>query len=143
MQRFILTLRCPDRAGIVLAAAKSIGDLEGNIVESDQFSDPPTGLFCMRISFDSPRSLEEVKSALQFHLEVFNPLLGVRPEAQRRRALVMVSKLDHCLVDLMYRWNIDELAVDIPVIVSNHLDCAPIAERYGTVRSSSSDAGYE
>jgi len=132
MPRFILTLRCPDRAGIVLAAAKSIGDVEGNIVESDQFSDPPTGLFCMRISFDSPRDIEEVSGSLASHLEVFAPLLSIRLESRRRRALVMVSKLDHCLVDLMYRWNIDELAVDIPVIVSNHLDCAPIAERYAT-----------
>lgn len=132
MQRFILTLRCPDRAGIVLAAAKSIGDVEGNIVESDQFSDPPTGLFCMRISFDSPRDIEEVRGALESHLGVFAPLLSVRLKSRRRRALVMVSKLDHRLVDLMYRWNIDELAVDIAVIVSNHLDCAPIAKRYAT-----------
>jgi formyltetrahydrofolate deformylase len=58
MQRFILTLRCGDRAGIVLAAAQGIVEAEGNIVESDQFSDPPTGLFCMRICFDSPRSLD-------------------------------------------------------------------------------------
>src|ERR1700692_4334051 len=114
MQRFVLSLRCPDRAGIVLAAAKGIGDLDGNIVESDQFSDPPTGLFCMRIGFDSPRGIEEVRATLALHLGVFQPLLSVRPESQRRRALVMVSKLDHCLVDLMYRWNINELAVDIP-----------------------------
>ena len=60
MERYVLTLRCPDRAGIVLAAAKGIVESDGNIVESAQYSDPPTGLFCMRISFDSPRSLEEV-----------------------------------------------------------------------------------
>jgi len=131
LQRFILTLSCADRAGIVLAAAQGIMEAEGNIVESDQFSDPPTGLFCMRISFDSPRSLEEVRGAVDPHLASFKPLLGIRPESQRRRVLVMVSKIDHCLVDLLYRWNIDELPVDIPLIVSNHPDCAPIAERYG------------
>ena len=131
MHRFILTLRCDDRAGIVLAAAKGIVDADGNIVESDQFSDPPTGLFCMRISFDSPRSLDEVRGAVDVHLAQFKPLLGVRPESQRRRVLVMVSKIDHCLIDLLYRWNIDELPVDIPLIVSNHSDCAPIAEQYG------------
>jgi formyltetrahydrofolate deformylase len=131
MNRFILTLRCSDRAGIVLAAAKGIVDVEGNIVESDQFSDPPTGLFCMRISFDSPRSLDEIRGVLEAHLVQFKPLLGIRPESLRRRVLVMVSKMDHCLVDLLYRWKIDELAVDIPIIVSNHPDCAPIAERYG------------
>ncbi|MGC2174221.1 MAG: formyltetrahydrofolate deformylase [Acidimicrobiales bacterium] len=131
MERYVLTLRCPDRAGIVLAAAKGIVQSDGNIVESAQYSDPPTGLFCMRISFDSPRSLEEVYAIIGSELEPFEPLLGVRREAQCRRVLIMVSKLDHCLVDLLYRWNLGELAVDIPMIVSNHPDCAPIAERYG------------
>ena len=125
-----MTLRCADQPGIVLASANGIVEVAGNIVESDQFSDPPTGLFCMRIRFDSPRPLGEVRQALETHLAPFEALIGVRPEAQRRRALVMVSKHDHCLVDLLYRWNIGELAVDIPVIVSNHPDCAPIAERY-------------
>jgi formyltetrahydrofolate deformylase len=130
MERYILTLRCADRAGIVLAAAKGIVQLGGNIVESDQYSDPPTGLFCMRIRFDSPQSLEEVSAVLGSELEPFEPLLGVRHEAQRRRVLIMVSKLDHCLIDLLYRWNLGELAIDIPMIVSNHPDCAPIAARY-------------
>jgi formyltetrahydrofolate deformylase len=131
MHRFILTLRCSDRAGIVLAAAKGIVEAAGNIVESDQFSDPLTGLFCMRISFDSPRNLDEVRGTIDPYLTQFEPMLSIRPESQRRRVLVMVSKIDHCLVDLLYRWNIDELPVDIPLIVSNHPDCAPIAERYG------------
>jgi formyltetrahydrofolate deformylase len=131
MQRFILTLRCTDREGIVLAITQSIVEVEGNIVESGQFSDPPTGLFCMRISFDSPQSFAKVRESLESRLGNFTPLISLRPEAQRRRALVMVSKLDHCLVDLLYRWNINELAVDIPLVVSNHPDCAPIAERYG------------
>ncbi len=125
-----MTLRCSDQSGIVLASANGIVEVDGNIVESDQFSDPPTGLFCMRIRFDSPRPLDEVEHSLESHLARFQPSLGVRLESQRRRALVMVSKHDHCLVDLLYRWNIGELAVDIPVIVSNHPDCAAIAERY-------------
>jgi formyltetrahydrofolate deformylase len=131
MQRYVLTLRCPDQAGIVLAAAQGIVHVEGNIVESDQFSDPPTGQFCMRIGFDSPRGLDEVLDVLNTQMESFQPLLGIRLASERRRALIMVSKLDHCLVDLLYRWNLGELAIDIPVIVSNHPDCAPIAARYG------------
>ena len=130
VQRFVLTLTCADQAGIVLAAAKGIVNADGNIVESDQYSDPPTGLFCMRIGFDSPRGLDEVRRAVGTELDRFTPLLGVRPESQRRRVLVMVSRVDHCLVDLLYRWNIGELPVDIPVIVSNHPDCAPVADRY-------------
>ena len=101
MQRFVLTLRCPDQAGIVLAAAQGIVRVEGNIVESDQFSDPPTGQFCMRISFDTERDLDEVRDVLTTQLERFQPLLGIRLASERRRALIMVSKLDHCLVDLL------------------------------------------
>ena len=108
MERYILTLRCSDMAGIVLAAAQGIVHLDGNIVESDQFSDPPTGQFCMRIGFDSPRPVEEVRHALYGQLERFEPLLGIRLAAERRRALIMVSKLDHCLVDLLYRWNLGD-----------------------------------
>jgi formyltetrahydrofolate deformylase len=85
----------------------------------------------MRIGFDSPRGLDEVRDVLNTQMESFQPLLGIRLASQRRRALIMVSKLDHCLVDLLYRWNLGELAIDIPVIVSNHPDCAPIAARYG------------
>jgi formyltetrahydrofolate deformylase len=72
-----------------------------------------------------------VRDTLNAQLERFEPLLGIRLASERRRALIMVSKLDHCLVDLLYRWNLGELAIDIPLIVSNHPDCAPTAARYG------------
>jgi formyltetrahydrofolate deformylase len=130
VQRYILTLICPDRPGIVLATSQGIVDVAGNIFESDQFSDPPTGMFCMRIGFDSPKSLEEVRALLGDRLSAFGPHLTIRSELERRRALVMVSKTDHCLTDLLYRWNIGELSLDIPLIVSNHPDCAELAERY-------------
>jgi formyltetrahydrofolate deformylase len=131
LQRYILTLICPDRPGIVLATSQGIVDVGGNIFESDQFSDPPTGVFCMRIGFDSPKDLGEVRTLLGDRLSAFGPHLTIRSESERRRALVMVSKTDHCLADLLYRWNIGELSLDIPLIVSNHPDCAELAERYG------------
>ncbi|MHB2027803.1 MAG: formyltetrahydrofolate deformylase [Acidimicrobiales bacterium] len=131
MQRFILTLRCDDRAGIVLAGAQAIVEVQGNIVESDQFSDPPTGLFCMRIGFDSPLDVNVVRESLVSRMSEFAPLLDVRAASRRRRVLVMVSKIDHCLEDLLYRWSNAELVVEIPLIVSNHPDCARVAERYG------------
>jgi formyltetrahydrofolate deformylase len=131
VQRYILTLICPDRPGIVLATSQGIVDVGGNIFESDQFSDPPTGMFCMRIGFDSPKNLDEVQALLGERLSIFGPHLTIRSESEHRRALVMVSKTDHCLVDLLYRWNIGELSLDIPLIVSNHPDCAGLAGRYG------------
>jgi formyltetrahydrofolate deformylase len=131
VQRYILTLICPDRPGIVLATSQGIVDVGGNIFESDQFSDPPTGMFCMRIGFDSLNNLDEVQALLGERLSIFGPHLAIRSESEHRRALVMVSKTDHCLVDLLYRWNIGELSLDIPLIVSNHPDCAGLAGRYG------------
>ena len=61
----------------------------------------------------------------------FGPALTLRPVEVRRRALIMVSRFDHCLVDLLYRWQIGELPLEIPVVVSNHEDCRELVERAG------------
>ena len=132
MQRYILTLRCPDQPGIVHALAAGVAEAKGNILESAQFSDPGTGIFTIRVSLETPAAdTESLRDELALRLARFDPVLTVRPEEQRRRVLLMVSKFDHCLVDLLYRWGLGELPVDIPLIVSNHPDLAPIAKRYG------------
>ncbi|MDH6513918.1 formyltetrahydrofolate deformylase [Streptomyces sp. SAI-208] len=132
MQRYILTLRCPDQPGIVHALAAGVAQAEGNILESAQFSDPGTGIFTIRVSLETPAAdTEKLRDALALRLARFDPVLSVRPEEQRRRVLLMVSKFDHCLVDLLYRWDLGELPVDIPLIVSNHPDLEPVAKRYG------------
>ncbi|MEW2117814.1 formyltetrahydrofolate deformylase [Streptomyces sp. NPDC005474] len=132
MQRHILTLTCPDQPGIVHALAGGIAEAKGNILESAQFSDPGTGVFTLRVCLETPPAgAEALRDALALPLARFDPVLTLRPEQQRRRVMLLVSKFDHCLVDLLYRWDLGELPVDIPLIVSNHPDCAPIAERYG------------
>ncbi|MEQ0558256.1 formyltetrahydrofolate deformylase [Amycolatopsis sp. NEAU-NG30] len=132
MQRFILTLRCPDQPGIVYALAAGVAEAKGNILESAQFSDPVTGTFTIRVCLEIPEAgAESLRDELTLRLARFDPVLTVRPEERRRRVLLMVSKFDHCLVDLLYRWELGELPVDIPLIVSNHLDLAPVAKRYG------------
>ena len=132
MQRYILTLRCPDQPGIVHALAAGVAEAKGNILESAQFSDPGTGIFTIRVSLETPDAdTESLRDELSLRLARFDPVLTVRPEEQRRRVLLMVSKFDHCLVDLLYRWGLGELPVDIPLIVSNHPDLAPVAKRYG------------
>ncbi|MCL6672601.1 formyltetrahydrofolate deformylase [Streptomyces panaciradicis] len=132
MQRYILTLRCPDQPGIVHALAAGVAQVEGNILESAQFSDPGTGVFTIRVSLETPAAdTEKLRDELTLRLARFDPVLTVRPEEQRRRVLLMVSKFDHCLVDLLYRWDLGELPVDIPLIVSNHTDLEPVAKRYG------------
>jgi formyltetrahydrofolate deformylase len=132
VHRYILTLACPDQPGIVRALAEGITDSKGNILESSQFSDPGTGIFAIRVALETPESdPEQLRDEIVLRLGRFDPVLALRPEEQRRRLLLMVSRLDHCLVDLLYRWDRAELPADIPLIVSNHPDLAPVAERYG------------
>ena len=131
-QKYILTLRCMDRPGIVHAISGALLDVQGNILEQAQFTDEDTQVFSLRTRFESPETrVDDVMSALSRRLGAFDPVISVRPEQQRRRVLIMVSKYDHCLVDLLYRYDRGELPVEIPLIVSNHEDCRPIAERHG------------
>ncbi|GAB7005406.1 formyltetrahydrofolate deformylase [Nocardioides sp. AN3] len=132
MNRYVMTLRCPDQPGIVRAFAEGVVTAKGNIVENQQFSDPDTGTFCMRTEFDTPvENVEAVRSGLIEALGGFDPILTLREAGRHRRVLVMVSKFDHCLVDLLYRRGTGELPIDIPVIVSNHPDLEPLAEQAG------------
>ena len=106
MDSYILTLRCGDRPGIVRALAEGIVRAKGNILESAQFSDPPTGLFCLRTSFESPdQDLAAVQELIAGAVARFEPVLTLRRESSRRRMPVMVSRHDHCLRDLLYRWD--------------------------------------
>jgi formyltetrahydrofolate deformylase len=135
----ILTLTCPDRPGIVHAVTAGLLDVEGNIVENEQFTDPDTNTFCMRTVVATPSAgSAAVREAVAGRLAVLpgdwttdgSMALTVRPEAERPKVMIMVSKYDHCLVDLLYRWRNGMLAIDIPLIVSNHPDCQPVAGRY-------------
>ena len=130
MTRYILTLKCPDAPGIVNRVTGALLDVEGNIAESAQFGDPETNTFTLRIVFDSPAPAAEVDAAIEPVAAGLSGVLTVRPAQQRRKALIMVSRYDHCLLDLLFRHRNGELDVDIPLILSNHTDCAPLAERY-------------
>jgi formyltetrahydrofolate deformylase len=128
---YVVTLQCTDGPGIVLAASSAIVALDGNIVENDQFTDPVTNQFCMRTRFESAvAEADVVRTTLGDRLAKFQPTLGVRLENVRRRALVLVSRADHCLADLLYRREQGEMPLDIVAIVSNHSDCRPLAARY-------------
>jgi formyltetrahydrofolate deformylase len=132
MEHYILTLRCADQPGIVRSLAEGIVQAKGNITESAQFSDPPTGLFCMRTSFETPEDdIDAIRGLVAGAVRRFQPVITLRRKASRRRVLVLVSRFDHCVRDLLYRWDIGELPADLQLIVSNHETCRPLAERYG------------
>jgi formyltetrahydrofolate deformylase len=132
MAHYVLTLVCADRPGIVHAVAAGLLEAGANITENSQFGDDTTGTFCMRTRFETD---VEPGAAIESTLEPFvaplRPVFEVRDESQHLRAMVMVSKQDHCLLDLLYRWEHGELPVHLPLVVSNHRDCAELCHRYG------------
>ena len=95
--RHILTLKCLDRPGIVHAVAAGVLARGGNIVESNQFRDPDTNIFCMRtvVQTDNGDS-SELREAIHDQLDDRTAVLRVRPVEHRPRVLIMVSKFDHC-----------------------------------------------
>ena len=126
-----MTLQCVDAPGIVLAASSAIVNVQGNILENDQFTDPATGHFCMRTRFETTvDDFEVVQKVLTTELAKFSPTLKIRPEDQHRRALIMVSKFDHCLSDLLYRLEQGDIPLEIAAVVSNHPDCEALVKRY-------------
>ena len=132
----ILTLIIPDAPGIVHAVSAGLLDVEGNITENAQFGDPGSQLFCMRTVVETPTDDPTVvDTAVRTRLADAGHTAGVRLHVRRSdhrpRVLIMVSKVDHCLVDLLYRWRNGMLAIEIPAIIANHPDCAEVAERYG------------
>ena len=118
---YVLTLACPDRPGLVAAVTGRLFQLGGNIREAQQFDAVDSGRFFMRIGFDCPgHDATSIASAFADVADRLAMDLKVRSTAQRRKVLLLVSKFDHCLTDLIYRHRIGELPMDLVGIVSNH-----------------------
>ena len=131
---YVLTIACPDRPGIVFAVANFLVQHSGNILESQQFDDRLDDRFFMRVHFevsDQAATVESLRTAFGSVAQTFSMTWHLWEAAARYRTLVMVSKFGHCLNDLLYRQSIDTLQIDIPAIVSNHLDLEPLAKSYG------------
>ena len=131
MHRYILTLSCPDRPGIVHRVSGGLLEVGGNILENAQYDDLQSGLFTMRTRFETESDPAMVEGVIGPIADDLGADYHIRDERIRPRVLVMVSKQDHCLVDLLYRQSTGELPIDIPLVVSNHTDCAHHAARYG------------
>jgi formyltetrahydrofolate deformylase len=118
---FVLKFSCEDRPGIVASVTNAIAQLGGNILESQQFDDLAQSRFFMRVVFASPSADEATvraqaeKLAAEFGME-----WTLRDRASRRKVLLLVSKFDHCLGDLLYRNRIGELPMDVVGIIGNH-----------------------
>jgi formyltetrahydrofolate deformylase len=119
-----LLISCADRSGIVAAVSGALAAAGANIIQSDQYStDPEGGRFYMRLEFAvEADGLEQFQAEFPAVAERFDMNFRLWHSGQRKRVALMVSRPDHCLLDLLWRWRRGELECDIPVVVSNHED---------------------
>ncbi|GHD15104.1 formyltetrahydrofolate deformylase [Tianweitania populi] len=122
--KFILTVTCKSTRGIVAALSGYLAEKGCNIIDASQFDDLDTGRFFVRISVVSEEgvSLDELTEGLQPIVERFDMSAEIHDADKRMKVMLMVSRFGHCLNDLLYRWRIGALPIDIVGVVSNHLD---------------------
>src|SRR3954469_19085654 len=121
--QFVLTLSCPDRPGIVSAVSTFLAQNGQNILDAQQFNDVETGHFFMRVVFNAADvnvELAALQTGFGAIAECFKMDWQSRHRATRPRVMLLVSKSDHCLVDILYRWRTGDLDMIPTAIVSNH-----------------------
>ena len=129
----ILLITCPDQKGLVATIADFVFRHNGNILHADEHGDDTSNLFLMRVEFDPAQfdfDLAEFGKRFSPIAEKFSMTWRLAQSNYRPRMAILVSKYDHCLVDLLYRQKSGELACEIPAIISNHPDNQAIADFY-------------
>jgi formyltetrahydrofolate deformylase len=132
-REYVLTLSCPDKPGIVYAVASFLVQHSANILASQQYGESPDGRFFMRVHFSVPPhgvQLAELERGFSWVAEAFHMSWQLHDAAARVRTLIMVSRLGHCLNDLLFRWKTGSLPVQVAGVVSNHDDFAELAASY-------------
>lgn len=129
----ILKLHCPDRPGILATVSGAIAGQGGDIRDAMSFGDDSTGEFFVRIemSLPEPGSLQEVERCVAELSEETGLWWERHDQSERPKVMIMVSKFDHCLTDLLHRWKSGSLAIDIPVVISNHDATRDLVEWHG------------
>ncbi|HVK90265.1 MAG TPA: formyltetrahydrofolate deformylase [Mycoplana sp.] len=124
MKNYVLTVSCKSTRGIVAAITTYLAEKGGYIVDSSQFDDVETGLFFMRLTFISQEGATEgeIRDGFQPVAKAFDMTWQVHDSQERMKVLLMVSRFGHCLNDLLYRWKIGALPIDIVGVISNHFD---------------------
>ena len=131
-----LVVSCRDREGIIATLSEALRDIGANIITSDQFSsDPYGGMFSLRMEFYVPDDAEERLSKLEARLAEIGSVLHLDyrliDARRRKRVALFVSRCDHCLLDLLWRWRRGELEMDVIAVVSNHPDLQEEVARFG------------
>jgi formyltetrahydrofolate deformylase len=130
---FVLRLRCPDRPGTVHAVTGFLVEHGAHILQSQQYGDADTGRFFLRVHFevaDLATGLDELRTAFVEVADRFSMEWELWGAGSPYRTLIMVSRFGHCLNDLLFRWSIGALQIEIPAIVSNHRDFERLADQH-------------
>ncbi len=124
MTKYCLTVTCPTKRGIVAAISAYLAGKGCNITDSSQFDDTQTGSFFMRISFtpEEGAKLAELEKDFAETARNFGMIAKFHDETTKMKVVIMVSRFGHCLNDLLYRWRIGALPIDIVAVISNHMD---------------------
>ncbi|MER6950040.1 formyltetrahydrofolate deformylase [Nonomuraea sp. NPDC000554] len=128
---YVLTLSCPDRPGVVAAVSGLLAGRGCNIIESQQFGDRIGQRFFMRVQFSAVVGEDDLGGAFAALAPDFGMEFKLRNVATKPRVLIMVSKFDHCLNDLLYRVRSGGLDIEIVAVASNHPDLRPLTQSYG------------
>ncbi len=133
MHEYILTLSCPDRMGIVHHVSGWLLTRHGNIIHSQQFGDPDTERFFLRIHFSLPvaTGIDELAQDFAGVAERFSMQFQIHDKQRKARLLILVSRQGHCLNDLLFRTQSGLLPVEVACVVSNHPDFQPLAQAHG------------
>jgi formyltetrahydrofolate deformylase len=135
--QYVLTLSCPNKPGIVAGVSAYLFGESCNILDAQQYDDTQSTVFFMRVVFnlvgDTP--FERISSGFADLAKTFNMNWTMRAVTQKKRVMVLVSKFDHCLADLLYRWRIDELPMELTAIVANHPRDLVVLARYMQILS--------
>lgn len=129
----VLLLSCPDRVGLVARIAHFIYERGGNILDLDEHVDVGDGHFFLRVSWSLDHfsiPVTDLEAAFAPMAREFGALWKIRLSGRRERMAIFVSKYDHCLREILWRHRLGEFGIDIPMIVSNHPDLAPLADEY-------------
>jgi len=130
----VLLLSCQDQKGLVAAVADFIYRNNGNIIHADQHTDAEEGIFLQRVEWelaDFAISRDGIAEAFRPIAQRFGMTWSLHFSDYVPRIAIFVSKLEHCLYDLLARWRMGELRVEVPLVISNHPDLQPIAESFG------------
>ena len=118
----VLSLSCRDQPGIVAAVARTLFEAGCNVIEAHQFNDAETNLFFMRVRFAmlTAGRVNSLKAAFEDVAAMLAMTWTMRSVSERQRVMILVSKFDHCLADLFYRWRSGEIAMDVVGLIANH-----------------------